>query len=163
MNSRLDVTGTRSILSNLDEYREAVAALAKRANRTLSIYTPNLEPQIYDHDSFLEPMESGDYIERFSGKQLVGLVEVGTARRGVTVRFPQPEPSGRVPLDRVVSIGNAACAGAEMILLNKHCREAAGRLARSIEHVEIALDADFEQTYAAAMAFPARTLRTEGL
>jgi hypothetical protein len=57
MNSRLDVTGTRSILSNLDEYREAVAALAKRANRTLAIYTPNLEPQIYDHDSFLEPVK----------------------------------------------------------------------------------------------------------
>jgi hypothetical protein len=57
MNSRLDVTGTRSILSNLDEYREAVASLAKRANRTLSIYTPNLEPQIYDHDSFLEPVK----------------------------------------------------------------------------------------------------------
>jgi uncharacterized 2Fe-2S/4Fe-4S cluster protein (DUF4445 family) len=64
-----------------------------------------------------------------------------------------------LPLDRVVSIGNAACAGAEMILLNKHCREAAGRLARSIEHVEIALDMDFEQTYAAAMAFPARMTR----
>ncbi len=57
MNSRLDVTGTRSILSNLDEYRAAVAGLATRANRTLSIYTPNLEPQIYDHDSFLEPVK----------------------------------------------------------------------------------------------------------
>ncbi len=28
-----------------------------------------------------------------------GMVEVGRARRGVAVRFPQPEPSGRVPLE----------------------------------------------------------------
>jgi len=57
MNSGPDVAGTRSILSNLDEYRAAVATLATRANRTLSIYTPNLEPQVYDHDSFLEPVK----------------------------------------------------------------------------------------------------------
>jgi len=57
MNSRLDVTGTRSILSNLDEYRAAVAEIATRAKRTLSIYTPNLEPQVYDHDSFIDPVK----------------------------------------------------------------------------------------------------------
>jgi len=57
MKSALDLTDTRSILSNLDEYRAAVAEIAKRANRTLSIYTTNLEPQIYDHDSFLEPVK----------------------------------------------------------------------------------------------------------
>jgi len=57
MNSRLDVAGTRSVLSNLEEYRAAVAALATRATRNLSIYTPNLEPQIYDHDSFIDPVK----------------------------------------------------------------------------------------------------------
>ena len=56
MNNGPDPTGTRSILSNLDEYRAAVAEIATRARRTLSIYTPDLEPQIYDHDSFLEPV-----------------------------------------------------------------------------------------------------------
>jgi hypothetical protein len=34
-----------------------VAEIATRARRTLSIYTPDLEPQIYDHDSFLEPVK----------------------------------------------------------------------------------------------------------
>ena len=58
-----------------------------------------------------------------------------------------------VPLDRVTSVGNAACAGAEMILVNRHCRAKAGRLARSIEYVEIARDPGFEQTYAEAMSF----------
>jgi hypothetical protein len=57
MESSLDVTGTRSILSTLDEYRSAVAEIAKRANRSMSIYTPNLEPLIYDQDMFLEPLK----------------------------------------------------------------------------------------------------------
>jgi hypothetical protein len=57
METRLDSAGTRSILSTLDEYRAAVAEIAKRANRSLSIYTPNLEPLIYDQDMFLEPLK----------------------------------------------------------------------------------------------------------
>jgi len=57
METRQDVTGTRAILSSLDEYRAAVAELAKRAHRSLSIYTPNLEPEIYDQDIFLEPLK----------------------------------------------------------------------------------------------------------
>ncbi len=57
MESRQDVTGTRSILSTLDEYRAAVAEIAKRAHRSMSIYTPNLEPLIYDQDVFLEPLK----------------------------------------------------------------------------------------------------------
>jgi len=57
MDTRQDTAGTRSILSNLDEYRGAVAEIATRARRTLSIYTPDLEPQLYDHDLFLEPVK----------------------------------------------------------------------------------------------------------
>jgi len=75
---------------------------------------------------------------------------------GATIR---PEAAIRmgllpeVPLDRVRSVGNAACAGAEMILLNKHCRTKAGQLAGSIDYVEIAKDPGFEQVYAEAMSF----------
>ena len=57
MESSLDVASTRSILSTLDEYRAAVAEIAKRAHRSMSIYTPNLEPLIYDQDMFLEPLK----------------------------------------------------------------------------------------------------------
>jgi hypothetical protein len=57
METRPDVTGTRSILSNVEEFREAVSELASRTNRTLSIYTPDLEPQLYDQDCFLEPVK----------------------------------------------------------------------------------------------------------
>jgi hypothetical protein len=57
MEKRQDVTGKRSILSTLDEYRAAVAEIATRAQRSLSIYTSNLEPLIYDQDCFLEPVK----------------------------------------------------------------------------------------------------------
>lgn len=58
-----------------------------------------------------------------------------------------------VPLGRVRSIGNAACAGAERILLNKGCRAKAGQLARSIQYVEIARDPAFGDAFASAMTF----------
>ncbi len=57
MVTRPDGSSTRSILSTLDEYRAAVAELATRAQRSLSIYTPNLEPLLYDQDCFLEPVK----------------------------------------------------------------------------------------------------------
>jgi hypothetical protein len=57
METTQDVSGTRSILSTLDEYRAAVVEITSRANRTLSIYTPNLEPLLYDQDCFLEPLK----------------------------------------------------------------------------------------------------------
>ena len=57
MQNRPEVTAQRRILSTLDEYRAAVAEIATRANRTLSIYTPDLEPQLYDQDMFLEPLK----------------------------------------------------------------------------------------------------------
>jgi hypothetical protein len=57
MKYKLDVTGTRSILSTLDEYRAAVADITAGAQRTLSIYTPDLEPQLYDQDCFIDPIK----------------------------------------------------------------------------------------------------------
>ncbi len=57
MNSKLDATGSRTILTTLEEYRAAVAETAKHAQRVLSIYTPDLEPQLYDQDGFLEPVK----------------------------------------------------------------------------------------------------------
>jgi hypothetical protein len=57
MNSKLDLTGSRTILTTIDEYRAAVAEIAKHAQRVLSIYTPDLEPQLYDQDLFLEPVK----------------------------------------------------------------------------------------------------------
>jgi hypothetical protein len=57
MKNRPNDAGTRSILTTLEEYRAAVAELATRAQRSMSIYTPNLEPLLYDQDCFLEPVK----------------------------------------------------------------------------------------------------------
>ena len=46
--------GRRWVLSSHEETRSAVAEIAAVANRRISIYTPDLESGIYDHDAFLE-------------------------------------------------------------------------------------------------------------
>jgi hypothetical protein len=45
---------SRSILTTLDEVREACVTVAAVARRCLTIYTPDLEPQLYDTHAFLE-------------------------------------------------------------------------------------------------------------
>ena len=47
----------RRIVSGTDELREAVIDVVSRAERTLAILTPNLEPEIYEHDDFLEVLK----------------------------------------------------------------------------------------------------------
>jgi hypothetical protein len=49
--------GVRQMLTNLDEVRSAVMQVTCVANRTLSILTHDLEPDIYDHDDFLETLK----------------------------------------------------------------------------------------------------------
>ena len=48
------IQGRRWVLSSFEESRAAVAEIASVAKRWISIYTPDLEPGIYDHDDFLE-------------------------------------------------------------------------------------------------------------
>jgi len=52
-----DDTGSRSILTTLDEVRAAVVKVAATARRNLCIYTPDLEPQLYDQHAFLEAIK----------------------------------------------------------------------------------------------------------
>jgi uncharacterized 2Fe-2S/4Fe-4S cluster protein (DUF4445 family) len=56
-----------------------------------------------------------------------------------------------VPLDRIRSVGNAAAAGAQMLLISDECRDRAARLARKIQYVEIAHQEDFADLFADAM------------
>ena len=49
--------GVREVLSTVEEVRAAVVEIVKLANRGLSILTHDLEPQIYDHDDFLETLK----------------------------------------------------------------------------------------------------------
>ena len=58
-----------------------------------------------------------------------------------------------VETERIRFIGNAAAAGAQMILLSRQCREQARELARKIEYVEIAHEPGFQDVYADSMLF----------
>ncbi len=57
-------------------------------------------------------------------------------------------------LSRVTAVGNAAGDGARIALLNRKARLEAERLAGWVEHVQIATDPDFQETFVAAMALP---------
>jgi uncharacterized 2Fe-2S/4Fe-4S cluster protein (DUF4445 family) len=60
--------------------------------------------------------------------------------------------------EKIVSLGNAASAGARLTLLSKsHWHEAAD-IARRIEHVELSVQPDFEDYFVDAMDFPAGNL-----
>jgi uncharacterized 2Fe-2S/4Fe-4S cluster protein (DUF4445 family) len=58
-----------------------------------------------------------------------------------------------VEVERIHFVGNAAAAGAQMVLLSKQCRDKAGQLARKIEYVEIAHEPGFQDVYADSMLF----------
>ncbi len=58
-----------------------------------------------------------------------------------------------VPVERIHFVGNAASAGAQMILLSQRCRDKACELARKIEYVEIAHEPEFQAVFADSMRF----------
>lgn len=58
-----------------------------------------------------------------------------------------------VPVGRIRFVGNAAASGAQMILISRHCRRHAGRLARKMKYVEIAHEPDFQIVFADSMFF----------
>jgi len=58
-----------------------------------------------------------------------------------------------VPRERIHFVGNAAIAGAQMILVSRLCRAKAKELAHKIEYVEIAHQKDFSDVFADSMKF----------
>jgi hypothetical protein len=57
MSLKLDITGVRRVVSTLEDYRSAVVEVTSGARHQLSIFTPDLEPALYDQDCFLEPLK----------------------------------------------------------------------------------------------------------
>jgi hypothetical protein len=54
---QIKTRGVRQVLTNVAEVRAAVIQVMGAANRTLSIMTHDLEPDVYDHDDFLETLK----------------------------------------------------------------------------------------------------------
>jgi hypothetical protein len=50
-------SGTRRIMRNLPEVREASLKVAKSAHRVLSIFTQDLEPSVYGEEPFIEAVK----------------------------------------------------------------------------------------------------------
>jgi uncharacterized 2Fe-2S/4Fe-4S cluster protein (DUF4445 family) len=59
-----------------------------------------------------------------------------------------------VPKEKIKFIGNAACSGAEMVLVSKEARQKAERLAEVVDYVETANDPEFQSVFAESMLFP---------
>jgi len=57
MIARKDKEPNRRVLADREEVRAAVAELVGHAERGLAILTHDLEPEIYDHDIFLEKLK----------------------------------------------------------------------------------------------------------
>jgi len=55
--------------------------------------------------------------------------------------------------ERIHFVGNAACSGAQIILLSSEARTKAGELARKIEYVELANEKEFAAVFAESMRF----------
>lgn len=66
--------GIRQIVSTMEEFRAAVVQVLGVAQRTLSIFTHDLEPQVYDHDEFLEPLKKFILARQFA-RVRVAIVE----------------------------------------------------------------------------------------
>jgi hypothetical protein len=54
------------VISSLEEMRAAVDAVAASAQRLMSIYTPDLEPELYDQNAFLEIVKRFVLARRFA-------------------------------------------------------------------------------------------------
>jgi uncharacterized 2Fe-2S/4Fe-4S cluster protein (DUF4445 family) len=58
-----------------------------------------------------------------------------------------------IPLERIHFVGNAASAGAQILLLSGQAREKTHQLARQIQYIEIANRKDFQNVFAESMTF----------
>ncbi len=65
--------------------------------------------------------------------------------------FPYCEPSN------IVMVGNAAGHGAYLALVDRDKREEADRIARSVTHIELAMEEGFQKEFMKALAIPGKT------
>lgn len=59
----------------------------------------------------------------------------------------------QVPVEKIISVGNAAGAGSSMALLSDTVREHASKVASEIVHVELSMNNDFKNYYMTTMSF----------
>ena len=72
----------RRILTTFEEVREGVIEIAARAQRSITIMTPDLEPGIYDHDDFLEVVKRLVLAKRYARIRVLVTEPQRTVRNG---------------------------------------------------------------------------------
>ncbi len=126
-----ETKGEKIILTQKDIREVQLAKAAIRAGIKLLQKKANLEDS--DVEQVLLAGAFGNYIRPESALKIGLLPDVAVER----IRF----------------VGNAAAAGAQMLLLSSQAREKARQLARKIEYVEIAHSEDFQTVFADLMTF----------
>ncbi len=58
MTDQAEAKGTRRILSTREEILDAVVDITRQAHHALAILTPDLEPEIYEHEKVLEALKT---------------------------------------------------------------------------------------------------------
>lgn len=61
-----NASGSVEVVESLEEMRNAINVVAASAQRLMSIYTPDLEPEIYDQSAFLEIVKRFVLARRFA-------------------------------------------------------------------------------------------------
>ena len=78
---------------------------------------------------------------------------------GAFGNYIRPESALRIGLlpfiapERIIFVGNAACSGAQMVLLSQQYRQKARQLARKIQYLEIANQPDFQDVFTDCLSF----------
>ncbi len=111
-----------------------LATGAIRAGINILLRRSGLEPD--DLDAVLLAGAFGNFIRRSNARRIGLLPQISCSR----IRF----------------IGNAASLGAKLALLSADERERASRLQKTVEHVDLSLDPEFQMEFATAMIFPTR-------
>ena len=104
----------------------AILAGIQTLMKTLDIYAQSI-------DSILLAGAFGNYINKQSALR-IGLL-------------PQ------VPIEKIISVGNAAGVGASMALLSDREKEISIQAAKNTEHIELSTNMDFQEFFISAMSF----------
>ena len=132
--SAVETDDEKPIVLTQQDLRELqLATGAIRAGIAILLHRAGHEPA--DLESVMIGGGFGNFIRR-SNAQRIGLLP------------------GRVEHRRIRYRGNTSLAGARLAALSRRARATAEELARRTEHVDLSLDAQFHETFAAAMIFP---------
>jgi uncharacterized 2Fe-2S/4Fe-4S cluster protein (DUF4445 family) len=126
-------TGAPVLLTQKDIRETQLATAAIRTGFTILLRRMGLAVQ--DVDAVLVAGGFGNFVRR-SNAQRIGLL---------------PREMER---SRIRFVGNTALAGARLAAASRKLRDRAEELARHAQHVDLAMDADFQTEYVSGMFFP---------